>query len=228
MAGDADLARIGFLLSDRNRAAMLLLLLDGRPQPVSALMAEVGISASLASTHLRKLKDGGLVVVEVSGRQRLYRLAGPVADAIEGLLLLAPPGPAKSLRQATRGRKLREARVCYDHLAGSVGVAINDAFLAKGFLVEDHDCYGVSATGRAELAAHGIDVDRLRGRARPLARPCMDWSERRNHLAGSLGAAVKSRLLELGWIDLLEASRDVDLTEAGRRELREWLGVEQA
>ncbi|MEU4670405.1 winged helix-turn-helix domain-containing protein [Amycolatopsis sp. NPDC023774] len=162
MAGDADLARIGFLLSDRNRAAMLLLLLDGRPQPVSALMAEIGISASLASTHLRKLQDGGLVVVEVSGRQRLYRLASPVAEAIEGLLLLARPGPAKSLRQATRGRKLREARVRYDHLAGS------------------------------------------------------------------LGAAVKSRLLELGWIDLLEASRAVDLTEAGRRELRGRLGVDPA
>jgi DNA-binding transcriptional ArsR family regulator len=225
MAGDVDLARIGFLLSDRNRAAMLLMLLDGRPQPVSALMAEVGISASLASSHLRKLKDGGMVIAEVAGRHRLYRLTSPVADAIEGLLLLAPPEPINSLRHATRNRKLRAARVCYDHLAGTVGVAINDAFLAKGFLTEERNEYRVSAKGRAELAAHGIAVDQLQQHHRPLARPCMDWSERRNHLAGSLGAAMKGRFLELGWIDTQETSRAVDLTEAGQHELREWLGV---
>lgn len=225
MAGDVDLARIGFLLSDRNRAAMLLMLLDGRPQPVSALMAEVGISASLASSHLRKLKDGGMVIAEVAGRHRLYRLTSPVADAIEGLLLLAPPEPINSLRHATRNRKLRAARVCYDHLAGTVGVAINDAFLAKGFLTEERNEYRVSAMGRAELAARGIAVEQLQQHHRPLARPCMDWSERRNHLAGSLGAAMKGRFLELGWIDTQETSRAVDLTEAGQYELREWLGV---
>jgi DNA-binding transcriptional ArsR family regulator len=226
VTGEADLARIGSLLADRTRVAMLLALLSGRPMSASALADAAGVSASLASAHLRKLVDGGLLVVEPAGRQRLFRLANAVADALEGLLLLAPPDRVTSLRAAVRGRNLRRARMCYDHLAGTVGVALAEALTGRGVLVEQDRGYVVTEAGPAVLAQIGVRVERLEGLRRPLARRCMDWSERRHHLAGSLGAAVTSRLIELDWLRLAEASRVVRLTVAGRRGLGDWLQVD--
>jgi DNA-binding transcriptional ArsR family regulator len=228
VTGDADLARIGALLGDRTRAAMLLALLAGRPMSASALAAAAGASASLASTHLRKLVEGGLLVVERSGRQRVFRLANAVADALEGLLLLAPPSAVRSLRAAVRGEHLRRARVCYDHLAGTVGVVVSEALVDRGLLHDDGSRYTVTAAGAAGLSEIGIDVARLERRRRPLTRRCMDWSERRNHLAGSLGAALMSRMVELGWVRLHEASRVVSVTPAGHRGLGGWLRVDLA
>ena len=226
MPGDADLARIASLLADRRRAAMLLVLLGGRPQSASALAEAAKISRSLASAHLRKLVDGGLLVVEPVGRQRLYRLAAAVADAIEGLLLLAPPSAANSFRAAQDGDNLRRARMCYDHLAGAVGVAMSETLVARGFLVETERGYRVTGAGGAALADIGVEVMSLERRARPLARRCMDWSERRTHVAGSLGAALASRFLALRWLRQREASRVVSLTREGRRGLNEWIGLE--
>jgi DNA-binding transcriptional ArsR family regulator len=228
VTGEADLARIAALLADRTRAAMLLALLSGRPMAASALADAAGASASLASAHLRKLVDGGLLVVEPVGRQRLYRLANAVADAIEALLLLAPPDRVTSLRAAVRGQNLRRARMCYDHLAGTVGVALTEALAERGALVEEDGGYAVTANAPAVLAPIGVQVDRLDRLRRPLARRCMDWSERRHHLAGSLGAAVTSRLIEMGWLRLPEASRIVRVTAEGRRGLGEWLQVDVA
>ncbi|WP_028923166.1 helix-turn-helix domain-containing protein [Pseudonocardia acaciae] len=226
MPGDADLARLGSLLADRTRATMLLVLLAGRPQSASALASAAGVSASLASAHLRKLVEGGLIVVEPVGRHRLFRLANAVADALEGLLLLAPEGSVRSLRGAVYGRNLRRARLCYDHLAGTVGVAVSEAMLRRGLLAECPDGYAVTEGGAAGLRERGVEVARLERLRRPLARPCMDWSERRNHLAGSLGAALMSRFLELRWLRPHEASRVVSLTAEGRRGLRDWLEIE--
>ncbi|SDN57436.1 ArsR/SmtB family transcription factor [Allokutzneria albata] len=226
MPGDADLARIASLLADRHRAAMLLVLLGGRPQSASGLADAAKISRSLASVHLRKLVDGGLLVVEPVGRQRLYRLATAVADAIEGLLLLAPPSAVNSFRAARNGDNLRRARMCYDHLAGTVGVLMSETLVARGFLVETERGYRVTGVGGAALAEIGVELESLERRARPLARRCMDWSERRNHVAGSLGAALASRFLALRWLRQHEASRAVSLTRDGRRGLNEWIGLE--
>jgi DNA-binding transcriptional ArsR family regulator len=226
VTGEADLARIGALLADRTRVAMLLALLGGRPMSASALADVAGVSASLASAHLRKLVDGGLLVVESAGRQRLFRLANAVADALEGLLLLAPPDRVTSLRAAVRGQNLRRARMCYDHLAGTVGVALTEALTARGVLVEGDRGYAVTATAPAVLAQIGVRIELLDRLRRPLARRCMDWSERRHHLAGSLGAAVTSRLIELDWVRLSEQSRVVRLTAEGQRGLGEWLQVD--
>lgn len=227
MPGDADLARIGSLLADRTRATMLLVLLAGRPQSASALASAAGVSASLASSHLRKLVDGGLIVVEPVGRHRLFRLANAVADALEGLLLLAPEDSVRSLRGAVYGRNLRRARLCYDHLAGTVGVAVSEAMLRRGLLVERRPGgYEVTVDGAAELRERGVDVAALERSRRPLARPCMDWSERRHHLAGSLGAALMSSYLRMGWLRPHEASRVVSLTVEGRTGLRDWLMIE--
>jgi DNA-binding transcriptional ArsR family regulator len=226
---DADLAAVASLIADRHRAQMLLTLLGGTPQSGSALAEAAGISRSLASAHLKKLVAGGLVRAQASGRQRLYSIAAePVADAMEILILLAPATKVRSLTDATRARSLRWARMCYDHLAGAVGVAVTEALIAHGLLGQEDGMYQVGADGAAEFGHFGIDVGRLEHRTRPLLRPCMDWSERRYHLAGSLGAALTSALAERRWIASREASRIVTVTQAGQAGLHDWLGIDLA
>jgi DNA-binding transcriptional ArsR family regulator len=229
MDPDADLASVAALMADRHRAGMLLTLLGGTPQSGSALAEAAGISRSLASAHLKKLVTGGLVRAKASGRQQLYSIASePVADALEVLILLAPAQRAGSLGEATRARSLRWARMCYDHLAGAVGVSVTEALIGRGLLGERDGSFFMAAEGAAEFGRFGIEVDRLERRTRPLLRPCLDWSERRYHLAGSLGAALTSALLTRRWITTREASRIVTVTEAGEAGLREWLGVDVA
>jgi DNA-binding transcriptional ArsR family regulator len=229
MDPDADLASVAALMADRNRAQMLLTLLGGVPQSGSALAEAAGISRSLASAHLKKLVAGGLVQAKPSGRQQLYSIASePVADALEIIILLAPASKAGSLGDATRARSLRWARMCYDHLAGAVGVSVTEALLGRGLLCEQDGGYVLGPRGAAEFGRFGIEVDRLDRRTRPLLRPCRDWSERRFHLAGSLGAALTATLLERRWIATREASRIVTVTETGLAGLREWPGVDLA
>jgi DNA-binding transcriptional ArsR family regulator len=229
MDPDADLASVAALMADQNRAQMLLTLLGGVPQSGSALAEAVGISRSLASAHLKKLVAGGLVQAKPSGRQRLYSIASePVADALEILILLAPASKVSSLRDATRARSLRWARMCYDHLAGAVGVSVTEALLGRGLLREQDGGYVLVPRGAAEFGRFGIEVKQLDRRTRPLLRPCRDWSERRFHLAGSLGAAMTRTMLERRWIATREASRIVTVTEAGQAGLLEWPGVDLA
>jgi DNA-binding transcriptional ArsR family regulator len=229
MDPDADLASVAALMADRNRAQMLLTLLGGVPQSGSALAEAAGISRSLASAHLKKLVAGGLVRAKPNGRQQLYSIASePVADALEILILLAPASKVSSLSDATRAKSLRWARMCYDHLAGAVGVSVTEALLGHGLLREQDGGYVLGPRGAAEFGRFGIEVDRLDRRTRPLLRPCEDWSERRFHLAGSLGAALTRTLLERRWIATREASRIVTVTEAGLAGLLEWPGVDLA
>ena len=162
MDPDADLALVAALMADRHRAQMLLTLLGGMPQSGSALAEAAGISRSLASAHLKKLVAGGLVRAQPSGRQQLYSIASePVADALEILILLAPPTRVGSLGDATRVKSLRWARKCYDHLAGMVGVSVTEALLRRGLLRERDGGYLVATDGAAEFGDFGIDVDRL-------------------------------------------------------------------
>jgi DNA-binding transcriptional ArsR family regulator len=208
---------------------MLLTLLGGVPQSGSALAEAAGISRSLASAHLKKLVAGGLVRARPNGRQQLYSIASePVADALEILILLAPASKVSSLRDATRAKSLRWARMCYDHLAGAVGVAVTEALLGHGLLREQDGGYLLGPQGAAGFGRFGIEMDRLDRRTRPLLRPCEDWSERRFHLAGSLGAALTATMLERRWIVTREASRIVTVTEAGLAGLLEWPGVDLA
>jgi DNA-binding transcriptional ArsR family regulator len=224
---DADLARIGTLLADPKRAKILLALLGGTPQPASALADAAGASRSLASAHLRKLVEGGLVTVQPRGRQRLYEISGqPVADAIEGLMQLSPPTQVRSLRDANRKENLRQARFCYDHLAGVLGVSLTEALLDRGALEVADGGFAVTAGGVDALAELGVDVPALQRLRRPLTRACLDWTERRHHLAGALGAAMASRLKARGWIEHGAQGRIVRVTPAGKRGLRTWVGVE--
>jgi DNA-binding transcriptional ArsR family regulator len=203
--------------------------LGGTPMSGSALAEAAGISRSLASAHLKKLVAGGLVRAQPSGRQQLYSIASePVADALEVLILLAPATKVRSLGDASRARSLRWARMCYDHLAGTVGVSVTEALIGRGLVIAEDGVFGLAPGGAGEFGRLGVDVDRLECRTRPLLRPCLDWSERRYHLAGSLGAALTRSMLERRWITTREASRIVAVTEAGQAGLREWPGVDLA
>jgi DNA-binding transcriptional ArsR family regulator len=204
------LARLARLLADPTRAAICLALLDGRAWTASELAHQVGVSASTASEQLTRMVAGGLLVEERQGRHRYLRLAGPATAAlVEDLAAFAdsspgcPPTPAaqRSLRESVRRSAEAQARTCYDHLAGRLGVAVADALLARG-VVSDDAGSGVTASGREWLAGIGIDVDALRrGSRRPVVRNCLDWTERRPHLAGALGAALRAHVMDQGWVE---------------------------
>lgn len=192
---------------------MLQALHDGRALPAGALARFAGVSPSTASEHLTRLVDGGLLVAERAGRHRYYRLAGPeVAHALESLAVLAPAPRPRTLRQATIGTALAIARTCYDHLAGRLGVAIADALLERKALEE---VGGVFAPGpQIDEVLRSLGIDALPMRRPPVLR-CLDWSERRPHVAGGLGAALCVRAFEAGWVERLPTSRAVRLTPAG-------------
>jgi DNA-binding transcriptional ArsR family regulator len=212
---DADVSAPAALIGDPTRATFLSALCDGRALPASELAQRAGVSASTASVQLAKLVEGGLLEGERNGRHRYYRLADPnIATAIESLAVIAPRRPASSLRQARVGSDLEAARTCYDHLAGALGVALFEALQRQRLLTPELE---VTRRGAKRFGELGIDVDELARRRRPFGRRCLDWTERRHHLAGSLGAALAARCLELNWIERLPTSRAVRITENGRR-----------
>jgi DNA-binding transcriptional ArsR family regulator len=227
MEPDADLAAIGRLIGDPNRARMLQVLLGGQPHSGSALAATAGISRALASAHLKKLTAGGLVRAERHGRQQLYSVAAEqVAEALETLLLLAPARPVTSLRGSSRMRSLRWARMCYDHLAGVVGVAITETLTGLAAVGEQDGAWVLGPQGLAVFGRLGIDAAAVPRRTRPLLRPCLDWTERRNHLAGGLGAALTTEFARREWVRRADDSRIVTVTPAGSAGLEEWLGLD--
>jgi len=228
MLADADLSAAAELLVAK-RAGLLLALMGGRPLTAGELADRAGISPSLASAHLAKLLDGGLVEVTQDGRRRHYRLAGPeVAEAIEGLLRIAPPRPVSSLREARRGEAIALARTCYDHLAGAVGVGVTESLERTGALSAGDGGYALTARGERRMAALGLDVPQLRAGRRAFVRPCLDWTERRPHLAGSLGSAIAGRLLDLGWLARMPGSRALRVTSDGVTGLRDEFGLNLA
>ncbi|MEV4298227.1 ArsR/SmtB family transcription factor [Microbispora rosea] len=220
VAGDADIAPVAALIADAARAAMLTALLDGRALAAGELAAVAGVSAPTASSHLARLLDGGLVTVVKQGRHRYYRLAGPdVARTLEVLARISGRVAVRSLRQSRQARLLREARSCYDHLAGRVGVELYDALVREGRLVEaDGGCL-LTASGAEALAELGVDVEQVRRARRRFAPDCLDWLERRPHLGGALGAAVLDRLLAREWLVRGTVPRALRLTGAGREGL---------
>jgi DNA-binding transcriptional ArsR family regulator len=221
---EADLAAAASLLAEPARAELMLATLADGPLTASELAARAGIARSTASGHLGRLVAGGFLVVVDRGRHRYYEPAGAdVAEAVEALSRVAPQRPARSLREATRSELLREARTCYDHLAGRLGVALARALERRGVIVTSDGDY-VLGEQASELAAFGIDLDALSEQRRPLVRGCLDWSERELHLAGALGAALTDRLFELGCIARRDRTRSLEVTEAGR-ELFAKLGV---
>jgi len=225
---DANIATPAALIGDPARAAMLQALMDGRAVPATQLAWIAGVSPQAASNHLARLTDGGLVAAARQGRHRYYRLAGPeVAQALEALALIAPTPRPFDPPLSPQARRLREARTCYDHLAGRLGVALADAFERRGLIEEDGpERYRLTPEGRARLAALGVDLQGVKPNPRGPFRPCLDWTERRRHLAGPFAARLAARLFELGWIARGAEGRSVVLTAAGRAGLSETFGLE--
>jgi DNA-binding transcriptional ArsR family regulator len=227
MLADADLATIAALIGDRRRAGILLALMGGQELPAHELAARVGASSSLASAHLTKLLAGGLLSADRRGRERYYRIADQqTAQALEGLLAIAPGRAARTLRESRRGEAIRHARTCYDHLAGELGVGLTEA-LQHQHLITAHDAgYTLTAAGETRLQALGIDVTAARRQRRAFARQCVDWTHRRPHLAGALGATIAEQLLALNWLRRIPNSRALVITPSGKQQLRTQFALE--
>ncbi|WP_433711082.1 ArsR/SmtB family transcription factor [Nocardia sp. CA-084685] len=199
---DRDLAPVAALIGDQTRVAILAALAEGHALPAGELARRAGVQPATATAHLRRLVEGGLVAVRTQGRHRYHELAGPqVAAVIEALAQLAPATAVRSLRTDRAARTLIEARTCYDHLAGRRGVELRDRLLAVAALrlVDDRD-HQLTPVGRQLAERLGIDLQALNSTRRVFARICVDWTQRRPHLAGALPAALTDRFLELGWL----------------------------
>ncbi len=213
-----DIARIASLVGDPARANMLTALMDGGALTASELALEAGVGLPTASSHLAKLVDGGLLRLASQGRHRYFGLAGPqVAAMLEAIMgVAAQAGPARA-RPGPKDVKMREARVCYDHLAGAQAVAMLDRFVAEEVVVREGEAIRLGPSGPAFFAGVGIDVAGLSNARRPMCRACLDWSVRRSHLAGSLGAAILDRILAEKWARRPAGSRTVEFTPPGRK-----------
>ena len=229
---DVDLAAVGALVGNPSRAAMLDALMTGRALTATELARVAEVRPATASEHLARLVDGGLVEVVSQGRHRYHRLASPeVGAALESLSHIAPPRAVTSLRQSSRARSLAEARTCYDHLAGRSGVAVHDGLLDRGWLLPEPGGYALSEAGVAGLLGWGVDVTSARAARRRLARPCLDWTERREHLAGSLAAAITQALVdgpEPWFVRRSDDHRGLRTTELGRSRLADWGPAERS
>jgi DNA-binding transcriptional ArsR family regulator len=227
MSGDVDVAAAAALIGEPARAALLIALTEAEYLPARELAARAGIAPSTASGHLARLLDGELVVARRSGRHRYFRLANAeVAAAIEALSTIAPSRRVGSVREATIGDALREARTCYDHLAGRLGVELAGALEREGVLVHEEAEYRLGDNAAGLLSSEfAIDLAELEVQRRTVARACVDWSERRRHLAGALGAAIASSVLERGWVKRRDGNRSLEVTPDGRRAFEQRFGI---
>lgn len=224
--GAAGLERFAKVIGDATRIRMLQLLMEGRALTAKELAYGAGVEPATATAHLRRLLDGELVAVAAQGRHKYFRLASHhVAELMELLMTIAPRDkhrtPAPRIEEP-----LRRARMCYDHLAGELGIGITDALVKGGMLRKEDDAFAVTRRGATWFGDLGIDLDATRALRRKFAAPCLDWSERRDHLGGALGAALAERLLDLGWIARRRNTRAVTVTDAGRRRLADEFRLE--
>ena len=222
-------ARIAAMIGDPTRARMLSLLLGSEHATAGEIARCAGISAPTASAHLAKLLEAELIAVRRQGRHRFFRLANDeVAHALEALAVVAERralGPQSSLWARASHRPLREARTCYGHLAGRLGVALHDALLERHYLADAAGAYRLTTHGQTRLAALGFETARFAGAQRAPVYPCLDWSERRDHFAGPLAVALLAHFVQRRWLWRRGSSRAVALSAAGARELRELFGA---
>ncbi|UNL95192.1 transcriptional regulator [Paenibacillus polymyxa] len=227
MSTQSNVAMIASLVSEPSRAAILTALLDGRFHTASELAHMAGIKPQTASFHLAKMTEAQVITVEKQGRHRYYGIQDPeVAQMMESLLSIAPPVPIKSFKQASENEAIRLARTCYDHVAGHLGVQIMSFFMQKGILSEDQDGLHITQQGEIFFADFQINLKNTRQKRRSFSHKCLDWSERRHHLAGALGSALLDRLFELHWVEHLPTTRAIRITAEGKRGFKEVFSIE--
>lgn len=221
---DAPVSAVAAAIAEPARTRMLCALLDGRARTGTELAIIGGVGASTASTHLARLIERQLVAVQAQGRHRYYSLKdGDVAAALEALTVVA--GASRRRFEPRTPERLRAARTCYDHMAGALAVAVHDRLFEKGWLAVRGSDYDVTGRGAEAFASLGVDVAAARAARRHFASACLDWSERRPHLAGALGAALLASALARGWMTRDLDSRALRVTARGRRALRERLDI---
>jgi DNA-binding transcriptional ArsR family regulator len=220
---------VAALIADPARVAMLLMLVDGRAHPAGELAYCAGVSAQTASSHLAKLLAGGLLTAEKEGRHRYYRLASPrVVSLLEHLASVGPSEPMRRRAPNRAVERLRFARCCYDHLAGSLGVGITKAMLNHGYLAQgDGKAFIIPPGGVEWFGRLGLDVDRITPGRHGIACRCLDWTEREHHLAGPLGTHFLARACDLGWFQRPLSTRAVDVTPKGWKALKAHLSLER-
>jgi DNA-binding transcriptional ArsR family regulator len=231
MASNAAFAEVASLAGDPGRAGMLHALMDGRALTATELARVAGITPQTASGHLTRLTVGGLVTVEKQGRHRYHRLASPaVARMLESIMqVAADTTPRRKVFVGPRDLALRAGRTCYDHLAGHLGVSLAAALVTQGQIELTADAGIVTDSGAALFDRLGIDLDMSgKRKGRMLCRPCLDWSERRPHLAGHVGAALCKHCLSEGWIKHIDGTRAVAITVKGQRNFRDIFGISAA
>lgn len=198
---------------------MLVALMSGKALTATELAAEAGIMAQTASAHLARLHGGGLLLARKQGRHKYFALASTdVAGVLEALMGLAADAGHLRSRTGPKDKALRQARICYNHLAGDMGVQMFDSLIAQNFLDPSGGRLQLTEPGRDFAAKLGVDIDKLAAGRSELCRECLDWSERRSHLAGSLGRAMLARFVELGWARLDRSTRIVTFTTTGSRQ----------
>ncbi len=221
-----DIALLGSLIGDPARANMLTALMGGKALTATELAQEAGITPQTASSHLAKLESGGLLTPEKQGRHRYFRISGEeVADALEALMGLAAYAGHNRVRTGPKDPAMRQARVCYDHLAGDRGVQMFDHLTRRGLISFDDALLALTPKGRRFTEDFGIDLATIGATRRPLCKACLDWSVRRNHLAGSLGAALLTRFYDLKWARREKDSRVVSFSRRGAEKFDALFGV---
>lgn len=221
------IAELAGLVGDPARATILTALLDGRALSATELAHAARITPQTASTHLAKLTEAGLLAAVRNGRHRYFRLASPkVVEMLEGIVAVALENRPRYRPLSRQARELNEARICYDHLAGRLSVALTDFLTAREYILISDDAAEITPAGARFLAEFGIDLAALSSSRRPFCRLCLDWTERRPHIAGALGTALMKRCFDLGWTERMEHSPAVIVTVSGKRGFLETFGIE--
>jgi DNA-binding transcriptional ArsR family regulator len=226
MSNAPQIAEVAALVGDPARANMLVALLGGQALTATELAYAAGVSPQTTSGHLGKLSAARLVILMKQGRHRYYRLAGPhVGHMLETIMHVAMDGPPRFQPRSKIDDQMRRARTCYDHIAGVLGVGLADSMTSRDFVVLGEEAGEVTSAGTAFLTSLGVDLAGARAKRRVFCRPCLDWTERRAHIGGAVGAALAKRCFELKWIQQVRDSRALAITPAGRRGLVEAFGL---
>jgi len=226
MTADVRIAEVAALVGDPARANILAALMGGRALTASELAHVAGVSPQTTSGHLGRLNDGRLIACVKQGRHRYYRIATHrVAEMLEGIMAVVADAPPRHRPPSKLDDAMRTARTCYDHFAGKLGVGLTDALCAHGHVALSDDGGEVTDSGVAFFEKFGIDLAAARARRRVFCRPCLDWTERRPHLGGSVGAVLAQRCFDLGWLERMRDSRALTVTKTGRRGLNETFGL---